>query len=178
MTMQRVSVVGVPGAGKTTLGRRLAAQLGVPFVELDAVNHQPRWQALPPDEYRARVADAVAAPGWVVDGNYSVVRDLVWARADTVVWIDLPRRVVMRRLARRTARRVLTREVLWNGNREPVANLWRLDPERNILRWAWTRHPVYVERYGAAMADPAHAHLRFVHLRSDAEVDAFLANRV
>jgi adenylate kinase family enzyme len=105
------------------------------------------------------VADVVAAPGWVVDGNYSAVRDLVWDRADTVVWLDLPRRLVMRRIILRTVRRAVTRERLWNDNREPLANLYRLDPEKNIIRWAWVRHAVYVERYDAAMHDSAFDHL-------------------
>jgi hypothetical protein len=92
-----------------------------------------------------------------------------------VVWLDLPRRLVMRRIILRTVRRAVTRERLWNDNREPLANLYRLDPEKNIIRWAWVRHAVYVERYDAAMHDSAFDHLRFVRLRTTAGIDAFLA---
>jgi adenylate kinase family enzyme len=173
--MRRVSLVGVPGSGKTTVGRKLATSLGVPFVELDSIFHQPDWHELSREDFRERVTDAVAAPGWVVDGNYSSVRDLVWDRTDTVVWLDLPRRLVMRRIILRTVRRAVTRQRLWNGNREPLTNFYRLDPERNIIRWAWVRYAVYVKRYDAAMRDPAYDHLRFVRLRTTAEVDAFLA---
>jgi adenylate kinase family enzyme len=173
--MQRVSVVGVSGVGKTTVGRKLATALGVAFVELDAIFHQPDWVELPRDAFRERVHAALAAPGWVVDGNYSMVRDLVWDRADTVVWRDLPRRLVMRRVILRTLRRVVTREALWNDNREPLTNFYRLDPEKNIIRWAWVRYATYVERYEAAMADPAYDGLRFVRLRTPHEVDGFLA---
>jgi adenylate kinase family enzyme len=74
--MRRVSVVGAPGSGKTTIGRRLAARLDVPFIELDAIYHQPGWTELPRDEFRARVSELAAVDGWVVDGNYSVVQDL------------------------------------------------------------------------------------------------------
>jgi adenylate kinase family enzyme len=109
--MQRVSLVGVSGAGKTTVGRKLAASLGVPFVELDAIFHQPDWVELPRDDFREQVSAALAAPGWVVDGNYSAVRDLVWDQADTVVWLDLPRRLVMRRVILRTLRREKPRPV-------------------------------------------------------------------
>lgn len=172
--MRRVSLVGVPGSGKTTVGRRLAAVLGVPFIELDSIFHQPGWGELPRDEFRARVADALTADGWVVDGNYGAVQDLVWDRADTVVWLDLRRGLIMRRVVLRTVRRAATRERLWNGNREPLSNFWRLDPEKSIIRWAWVKYPEYVERYGAAMNDAAYAHLRFVRLRSPAEVAAFL----
>jgi adenylate kinase family enzyme len=177
--VQRVSIVGSPGSGKTTAGRRLAASLDVPFVELDAIFHQADWNDLSRDVFRARVLEQVSGDGWVVDGNYaSHVQDLVWDRADTVVWLDLPRPAVMRRIVRRTVRRVFTRERLWNGNREPFTNLYRLDPERNIIRWTWVKHPEYAGRYGAATRDPDYAHLRFVRLTSPREVDAFLSRAV
>jgi adenylate kinase family enzyme len=172
--MRRVSIVGVPGSGKTTIGRRLAAALDVPFVELDAIFHQPDWADLPCDAFRARVREVLDTDGWVIDGNYSAVQDLVWQRADTVVWLDLPRHVVMQRVMLRTLRRAITRERLWNGNREPLTNFSRLDPEKNIIRWTWVKHPEYVERYAAAARDSANAHLRFVRLASAAEVDAFV----
>src|SRR5215475_11726512 len=85
--VQRVSVVGVSGSGKSTLGRELAGRLAVPFVELDAIFHQPGWTPLPEDEFRRRVAEIAAGDGWVIDGNYSAVQPLVWERADTVVWV-------------------------------------------------------------------------------------------
>jgi len=174
--MRRVSLVGLPGCGKTTIGRKLAASLDVPFVELDSIFHQPGWAELPRDAFRERVDDALTGPAWVVDGNYSAVRDLVWDRADTVVWLDLPRRLMMRRVILRTVRRAVTRERLWNGNREPLTNFYRLDPEKNIIRWAWVKYPVYVARYRAAMHDAAYEHLRFVRLRTTHEVDVFLAS--
>lgn len=171
--MRRVSIVGVPGSGKTTVGRRLAASLGVPFIELDAIFHQPNWNELPRDAFRSRVGEMLSTGGWVVDGNYSAVQDLVWQGADTVVWLDLPRHVVMRRVVFRTLWRAFARERLWNDNREPLTNFYRLDPEKNIIRWTWVKHPEYVDRYGAAMREPANAHLRFVRLGSQEEIDVF-----
>ena len=173
--MRRVSLVGVPGSGKTTVGRQLAESMGVPFIELDSIFHQPGWAELPQDDFRRRVSEALTAEAWVVDGNYAAVRDLVWERADTVVWLDLPRRLVMRRIILRTIRRAVTRQRLWNDNREPLTNFYRLDPEQNVIRWAWVKYDEYVDRYGAAMQDAAYAHLRFVRLGTDEEVDAFLA---
>lgn len=171
-------MVGNSGSGKTTLARELAGALGVAHVEMDALYHGPGWTEPTREEFRDRVAVALdgAADGWVACGNYSAVRaDVVWSRADTVVVLELPRHLVMRRVVRRTLRRTLTREELWNGNREPLSNLYRLDPERNIIRWSWVRHGVYQERYRTAAADPAHADLDFVFLCSPAEVQAFLA---
>ncbi len=117
-----------------------------------------------------------ASDAWVVDGNYSAVRDLVRERADTVVWLDLPRALVMRRVIRRTIRRAVTRERLWNGNREPLTNFYRLDPEKNVIRWTWVKYGEYVDQYEGEMRDPGNAHIRFVRLRSPREVDDFLAS--
>jgi adenylate kinase family enzyme len=169
-----VAVVGCSGSGKTTLARSLARTLGVPHVELDAIFHQPGWTPLDDDTFRDRVGQATEAPGWVVDGNYSTVRDMVWQRADTVVWFDLPYAVVMARTIRRTVRRAITRQELWNGNKEPFSNLWSFNPERSIIAWAATRHGVYRQRYRAAEHDQRWAGLDFVRLRSQREADAFL----
>lgn len=172
-------MVGSSGSGKTTLARALAGALGVAHIELDAIFHGPGWTEPEPEEFRRRVAEALDATpdGWVACGNYSAVREaVVWPRADTVVVLDLAKAVVMRRVVARTLRRVVRQEELWNGNREPWRNLYAWHPERNIIRWSWTRHELYRDRYRIASEDPAHAHLDFVTLRTSAEVEAFLAS--
>lgn len=174
--MRRVSVVGNSGSGKSTLARRVADRLGVRYVELDAIHHLPGWAPIDPEEFRTRLDEITSGDGWVIDGNYRNLLDgLVWERADTVVWLDLPRRVVMRQVIGRTLRRSITREELWNGNREPFANFVRWDPERNIIRWAWTQHDKYEQRYGSAMTDPRYAHIDFVRLRNRADAAGFVA---
>lgn len=85
---RRVVVVGTTGSGKSTLAARLAASLGVPHVELDAIHHGPGWTERPVEEFRTMVADALAGDGWVVDGNYSRSRDLVLPQATDVVWLS------------------------------------------------------------------------------------------
>jgi adenylate kinase family enzyme len=148
--------------------------LGLPFVELDSIFHQPGWAPLPAGEFRRRIADVAAGDDWVIDGNYSAVRPLIWERADTVVWIDLPRRVVMRQIVWRTLRRVACRAELWNSNRESWANFFTWKPEKSVISWAWHRHPVYRQRYSAAIDDPANAHLRFVRLQTRADGRRFV----
>jgi hypothetical protein len=143
-------------------------------VELDSIFHQPGWTPLSDHQFRARVEAETEAETWVVDGNYSVIRDITWGRADTVVWFDLPYLTVMARTIWRTVRRVVTRQELWNGNREPLSNLWSFNPEKSIIAWTATRHRVYRRRYRAAEIDPQWGDLHFVRLRSQAEADAFL----
>ena len=166
-------MVGNSGSGKTTLAGSLAAALGLPHLELDAVFHQRGWQPLDRTIFRERVDEFTLAPGWVVDGNYSAVRDIVWSRADTVIWLDLPRWRVMRRVIGRTLRRMATRAELWNGNREQWRNLFG-PPEESIIVWAWTNHGPSHDRYLAARADPANAHLTFVQLRTGKQVTTLL----
>jgi adenylate kinase family enzyme len=172
--VRRVSVVGTSGAGKSTFGAALAGVLGVSWLELDSVYHQADWTPLPLEEFRLRVAAVASGSSWVIDGNYSAVRDIVWARADTVVWLDLPRRTVMRRIIWRTIRRVAGRVELWNGNRERWRNFFTLDVQESVIAWAWHTHDSRRERYATQLADPALSHLRVVRLRSPRAVRRFL----
>jgi len=167
-------VVGTSGSGKSTLARELAAIMGVPYLELDGVNHQPDWEPLPTDEFRRIVAAKAAEDGWVIDGGYSTVLPLVWARADTVAWLDLPKRTVMRQIIWRSLRRVARRQELWNGNRERWRNFFSWNPEESVISWAWHTHAAVRTRYAAAAADPANAHLRFVRLASHRDAARFL----
>jgi adenylate kinase family enzyme len=138
--MRKVAVIAsASGNGKTTLGREAARRLGVPFVELDALVHGPGWVETPDDELRAEVEPIVGSDGWVIDGTYErKLGDLVLGAADTVVWLDLPVRVWLPRLLRRTVRRFRTHEELWNGNRESLREaLWGRE---SLFAWAFRSH--------------------------------------
>jgi adenylate kinase family enzyme len=174
--VRRVSMVGVSGSGKSTLGRDLAARLAVPYVELDAIFHQENWTPLPEEQFRRRVSAIASGDGWVIDGNYSAVLRQVWERADTVVWLDPPRRSVMCRIIWRTIRRAAGRVELWNGNRERWRNLFTCDEQESVIAWAWRHYPIYKERYAAAARDPACAHLTFTRVATRADLIQLLAS--
>jgi len=176
--MQRIVVVGNSGSGKTTLARQLAAKLDLTHIELDSLFHQPGWTPQDPEVFRRELIDRMqdATRGWTMCGNYkSVTWSITMPAADTIVWLDLPRPIVMRRVVRRTLRRAIRREELWNGNREPLTNFYRWDPEKNIVRWAWTKHDSYRERYMTAIADGTWSHADVHQLTSIDAVSKFLA---
>ena len=168
--MRRVAVIAsASGNGKTTFGRTLGERLGVPFVELDALVHGPGWTETPDEELRAQVEPIVARDGWVVDGTYQrKLGDLVLRSADAVVWLDLPMRVWLPRLARRTWRRVRGRERLWNDNRETLRTaVWGRDSLFGYaLRTHFRRRREWPSRLAAYPV---------VRLRTPADVERFLA---
>lgn len=149
MSELKIAILGCSGSGKSTLSRRLGNLLDLPVIELDSLYHQPNWVEADPDDFRESVAKGLAthSSGWIVDGNYnSALGDLVLAQATHVYWFDLPRNTVMKRVIWRSIRRVVTRQELWNGNRERFTNLFSWDPHKSIIRWSWTRHAQYRER--------------------------------
>lgn len=147
--MPRISVVGTSCSGKTTLARRIAAQHHIPHIELDAIYWLPQWTAQPIERFRSAVEAAAAEDAWVIDGNYSKVRDIVWGRATDVVWLNFPFHVVLWRAIRRTARRIVTQEELFAGNRETFRKTF-LDRE-SILWWVIRTHHRRMRTYSGLL---------------------------
>ena len=170
--LRRICVVGSSGAGKTTLARQLAERLEIAHVELDALYWEPNWMEAPVERFRERVTAAVAGEAWVADGNYSKVRDLVWGRAGTLVWLDYSLPLVMRRLTARTLRRGLRREELWSGNRERLWN--QLKPRDSILWFALTTYRRRRRQFTQTLAQPEYAHLRLLRFGTPRQTDAWL----
>lgn len=171
--MQRIVVVGTSGSGKTTLARQLSTLLDIPAVELDALHWEPNWTEAPTAVLRERVDAALSGNAWVVDGNYSKVRDLTWGRADTVIWLDYSLWVVMTRVTHRTFTRWFARTELWNGNRERLTNA--LFSKESILLWALQTHRKNRQRYTQLIRQPEYAHLSIIHHRSPQETRHWLA---
>lgn len=161
---QRISVVGTTGSGKTTLARQVAQHLQVPHIELDALHWNPGWMAASNQVFRVRVAEALQGDHWVVDGNYSSVRDLVWSRADTIIFLDYSFRVVVNRLVRRTLRRVLQQEELWNGNRENLRTAFF--SQDSILLWMLKTYHRRRKDYPLLFQQSEYKHLPVIHLTS------------
>ena len=164
-------MTGTSCSGKSTLSRRLAAALSLPYVELDALFWGPDWTPVPSETFRERVAAAVGGDRWVIDGTYSTVRDLTWRRVDTVVWLDYPMPVVLARWARRTLARIRSGDEFWpgTGNRESLRHALRRD---SLLGWIVTTHRPRRRRLADALA--ARPDVRAIRLRSPAEAERWL----
>jgi len=169
---RRVVVVGTSGSGKTTLARRLARALGMPNIELDALHWAPNWTEVPDEVMRERVDRALRGAGWVVDGNYLKMHDIVWSRADTIVWLDFTLPVMFWRVSLRTFRRVVRRVELWHGNRESLRTA--LFSKDSIILWVLTTYKGRRRQIPELLAQPEHAHLKVVKLTTPRMADAWL----
>jgi adenylate kinase family enzyme len=171
--LARVVVVGTSGAGKSTTGAKLAQVLGHPFVELDELFWGPGWQPKPARQFLRLTRAATSGERWVVAGNYGAIRPEVWPRASAVIWLNFRLAVILRRLIARTARRVLSREVLWHGNRESAVRT--LFTRESIVWWAITTHNRRTAQLAEIRAAATYPHLRWYEFTQPSEVERFLA---
>jgi adenylate kinase family enzyme len=174
MQPRRINVVGASGSGKTTFAKQLAQHLGIRHIEMDAIHWGPDWTPTPIDILRERVAQELKGDAWTIDGNYSKIRDLVWSRADSVVWLDYPLPLVMARVTSRTIRRVVTREELWAGNRERFAASFL--SRESIILWSLSTYFRRKREYPALLSQPEYAHLSPVRLKSPRAARRWLAS--
>jgi adenylate kinase family enzyme len=161
---QRISVVGTTGSGKTTVARQISSRLKLPFTELDALYWDENWTGVSEPVFRERVISAVKAEQWVIDGNYSRIRSLVWDRADTVVYLDYSFLRTFWQLFRRTIKRSIQQEALWHGNREDLRRSFFSSD--SIMLWMLKSYKRRRKQYAMLMKQPEYVHLCFVQLKS------------
>jgi adenylate kinase family enzyme len=170
-TPMRIAVIGTSGAGKTTLSKRLAVVLDLPFIELDALHWEADWQALThtnPMEFARRVDEATAGPCWIADGNYRLARAYTWERATHLIWLDYSRKLIMVRVVRRTLSRAILRTRMWSGNVERWTHLLR---PSHPIRWAWRTWRQLQAEYAVLLASEEYAHLVVHRVRRPAELN-------
>ncbi len=168
----RINVVGTTGSGKTTVAAEISRRLDLPHIELDALFWKPEWGETPDEEFLPKVDRATRGERWVLDGNYSRTRRIVWPRADTVVWLDYSFPRVFLQLLWRTIQRAATKRELWSGCRES----WRISffSRGSILVWCLKSYWVRRRNYPAIFAQPEHQHLDLIHLRTPGETSHWL----
>jgi adenylate kinase family enzyme len=172
--MNRIAVVGATGSGKTIFAGKIAQRLGIPHIETDAMYWGPGWSPVPLEDFRNRMDIVTHGERWVIDGNYSKVRDLVWGRADTLVWLDYNFILVFWRLLRRSIPRIFFRQVLWNGNHETFKGMFL--SRDSLFVWVFQSYPHQKRVYPVLIKEPRFSHLAFVRLKSPRKADVWLNN--
>lgn len=167
---RRILVVGTSGSGKTTLAAKIAARTGIPHTEIDGLYHHAGWTPNP--RFEEEVQAVIAGDAWITELQYRVVRPMLAERAQLLIWLDLPRRVVLRRIVVRTVQRSVLRIELWNGNVERPLRTIFTDRD-HIIRWAMRTHSAQAQAVRDALA--TNPRLRLVRIRSGADLRRFLA---
>lgn len=162
---KRLIVVGVTSSGKSTLAERLAQRFDLNYIELDALHWEPNWRGAPLEVFRARVEKATRAERWIVAGNYRIVRDLIWPKAEAVIWLDYALLTVLWQLTRRTFRRWWTRELLWGTNRERLWTHFKLWSDESLFYWLFKTYWRRKSEYPMLLSQPEHQHLRLIRFK-------------
>lgn len=170
----RLVVIGTTSSGKSTLAEKIAKRFDLRFIELDALHWEPNWQDAPLEVFRERVRAATQAEQWIVAGNYRVVRDLVWTKAEAVIWLDYPFFLVLRQLTYRTFKRWWTQELLWGTNREPFWVHFKLWSKDSLFHWLFATYWRRKREIPQLLSLPEHRHLKLIHFKHPREVDVWL----
>ena len=169
---QRISVVGTTGCGKTTVAGGLRHSAERLHIEMDALYWDENWTGVSDQVFEERVWTAIQGERWIVDGNYSRIRHLVWERAETVVYLDYAFRTVFRQLLKRTIRRSFSGEVLWSGNRESLGK--SIFSRDSILLWMLQTYHRRRRNYAKHFEQAKYAHLRVLRMKSPRMTEEWL----
>lgn len=170
----RYVVVGTSGSGKSTFARALAQAMTVRRIELDELYWGENWTPRPADEFTRSVSEFAVGDRWVVDGNFSKVRDVLWPSATHIVWLNFSRRVVFTRVLWRTIKRAVLRQVLWHGNRESIRKAFF--SRESILLWSLSTYAKNQTKYAMLRSEPEFAHLSWLELETPSQARAFLSS--
>jgi adenylate kinase family enzyme len=170
--MDRIVVIGTTGSGKTTVGSHIAGILGLRYIELDSLYWGPDWVPREQTDFERSVAQSVSGERWLVDGNYSRVREIVWPRATHIIWLNYSFPRVMFQLTRRSFSRVFHGQELFSGNREMFSNT--LFSRKSILLWGLQTFHRRRRDYRQLMRSGKYGNLEFIELRNPAETEEFL----
>ncbi len=171
---QRIAVVGTTSSGKSTLAKQLAEKISGDFIELDALYWEQNWTEAKIEVFRERVEQATSSQVWVVAGNYHVVRDLIWGRAQAVIWLDYPLPLLLWRLLTRTIRRWVMQEEFWNGNREKLWWHFKIWSEESLFHWLFKTYWRRKREYPILFALPENSHLKILQFTHPAETENWL----
>ena len=143
--MNRIVIIGTSCSGKTTLAKKIQVILNVTHIELDALHWKPNWVEREDNEFKSLVEKAVKNKNWVIDGNYSIVRDILWSRATTIIWLNYSFPLVLYRSISRSFKRSATKEVIFSGNVESFKRSFL--SKESIILWVIKTHALKKKKY-------------------------------
>lgn len=170
--MNRIVIIGTTGSGKSTLARKLAQKCDIPCFHLDDLYWLPNWNNLPDDEFIATVNKIAMSDRWIIEGNYRAVRNVVWNRADTLIWLDYSLPLVFTRLVKRTIFRLIKKEVICNGNRETLLKTFSKD---SILLWCLHTHSRRKREFPIVLQQPEFQHLQVIKFKNPRECKRWMS---
>lgn len=173
---QRIVVIGTTSSGKSTLAKQIAEKIDLQFVELDALYWEENWMPAPMFVFFERVENAVEADNWVIAGNYSSVRHIIWQRAQAIIWLDYPFHIIFWRLIKRSIRRVASKELLWGKNVERgwiYLKVWSPD---SLIYWLFKSYWRRKHEIPLLLTLPEHQHLTLIHFKHPIEAKQWLQN--
>lgn len=168
----RFVVIGTSGSGKSTLASALARAVDCPCIELDQLYWGPDWSAVPHEDFESKVRASAAGDRWVVDGNYSAVRDVLWARATHIVWLNFSRSTVFSRVFWRTLCRGLMRTKLSHGNRESLRMAFF--SKDSVLLWSYSTFAKNQLTFASLRQDVKYAHLQWTEITQPSRTKDFI----
>lgn len=165
-SMQRILIVGICGAGKSTLASALARRLDLPVIHLDREYWQPGWTMPDRDWWHERVQELVSGDRWVMDGSYASTLPYRLPRADTVIHLDFPRRIAMYRIFKRILH-------TYGQTRPDMANGCPEQFDWEFLKYAWAFPRTERPKLEAMLTELGPGQT-LIHMRHPREVTGFL----
>lgn len=175
--MERIYIVGASGSGKSTLAQNMSDKLSIPKQDLDDLFwvRGENWQPVPREEFQENVRSITSGDKWIIEGAQEAARDIVLAKADTLIWVDpgLPR--LLSQLVGRTYNRITRKPEFCNGKHESIRNTFS---SNSIFYWATKTYfqiradlsPIFNNTSGVN----EHKHLQLVHLTGRRAANTFI----
>lgn len=172
--MNRINVIGTSGSGKSTVAKKIAKKLSIPYVEMDRIFWGPNWSCPSDEEFFTNLKNEISSDKWVLDGNYTRTIPIKWKKAQLIVWVDLPFKNTLYQAVTRAYKRAKSKDEIWpgTGNRESFRKSFF--SRDSIILWSIKNYKKVKIKYELCMKDEQYSHVEFVRLRSHQEINDFI----
>ncbi|MGX7024549.1 DNA topology modulation protein [Vagococcus hydrophili] len=167
--MEKIIIIGSPGAGKSTFSFKLQEKTGLPLYHLDKLFWKPGWVLSEREEQIAIQKDLFKKKQWIIDGNYGGTLEMRIEACDTIFFIDTPRW--------RCMYHVLKRNKQYKNTSRPDMN--EGCPEKidlDFLKWTWNfKHKQRVDLI--KQVNGAYRHKQVIVLKNQKEINDYLKGK-